>query len=116
MIKPVIHLPNQVVCYYANWAQYRTKIGKFMPEDIDPTLCTHIVYAFGWVKKGKISTSEANDVITDGSKVGHYEQVTGLKRLNKNLKVLLAVGEYNLCCYYGSVSASLQLPVFFVRF
>lgn len=84
----------QVVCYYTNWAQYRSKIGKFKAEDVDPSLCTHIIFSFGWMKKGKISTSEANDVVTDGSKVGHYEQVTNLKRLNKDLKVLIAIGKY----------------------
>jgi len=29
-------LRPQLVCYYTNWSQYRTKIGKFLPEDIQP--------------------------------------------------------------------------------
>lgn len=93
-VSPTAASDYKVVCYYTNWAQYRTKIGKYTPEDVDPTLCTHIIYSFGWMKKGKISSSEANDISKDG-KVGHYEQVTGLKRLNKNLKVLLAVGGWS---------------------
>ena len=34
------------VCYTSNWSQYRNGDGKFLPKDIDPFLCTHVVYAF----------------------------------------------------------------------
>lgn len=30
----------------ANWAWYRPGEGKFLPENIDENLCTHIVYGF----------------------------------------------------------------------
>lgn len=36
----------KLVCYYTNWSWYRPGLGKYTPEDIDPTLCTHIVYGF----------------------------------------------------------------------
>ncbi|MCP3664155.1 MAG: hypothetical protein GY696_16965, partial [Gammaproteobacteria bacterium] len=35
-----------VVCYFTNCAWYRPGIVKYQPEDIDPTICTHIVYGF----------------------------------------------------------------------
>ena len=52
---------------------FRPKIGKYLPENIDPFLCTHIVFAFGWIKNGKLTSFEANDVSNspDG-KAGHY--------------------------------------------
>ncbi|KAB7499949.1 putative chitinase 3, partial [Armadillidium nasatum] len=81
----------KVVCYYTNWSQYRTKIGKFLPEHIDPYICTHIIYAFAWLKKGRLSSFEENDESKDG-KVGFYEQITNLKKKNPKLKVLIALG------------------------
>lgn len=36
----------KIVCYFTNWAWYRQGDGKYLPEDIDADLCTHIVYGF----------------------------------------------------------------------
>ena len=35
-----------IVCYFASWAIYRPAEGSFKVENIDPFLCTHIVYTF----------------------------------------------------------------------
>eukprot|EP00090_Calanus_glacialis_P000625 TRINITY_DN1040_c0_g1_i1.p1 TRINITY_DN1040_c0_g1~~TRINITY_DN1040_c0_g1_i1.p1 ORF type:complete len:1056 (-),score=204.14 TRINITY_DN1040_c0_g1_i1:2491-5658(-) len=84
----------KLVCYYTNWSQYRPKIGKFLPEDIDPFMCTHIIFAFGWLKNGKLASFEENDE-TGGGKVGLYDRVVKLKSKNPNLKVLLAIGGWS---------------------
>lgn len=85
---------HKVVCYYTNWSQYRQKIGKFLPEYIDPDLCTHIIFAFGWLKKGKLSSFESNDETKDG-KIGLYERIRNLKKANPKLKTLLAIGGWS---------------------
>lgn len=36
----------KIVCYFTNWAWYRRGLGRYLPEHIDHTLCTHIVYGF----------------------------------------------------------------------
>lgn len=41
----------KLVCYYANWAIYRPSLAKFTPENIDPFLCTHLIYAFAGMNK-----------------------------------------------------------------
>ena len=36
--------------------------AKFWPEDVDPTLCTHMIYAFGKINwSGELATWEWND-------------------------------------------------------
>lgn len=77
----------KIVCYYTNWSQYRVKIGKFLPEDIPADLCTHIIFAFGWLKKGRLSSFESNDETKDG-KIGLYDRIIGLKKANPSLKVI----------------------------
>ncbi|KAK3917613.1 putative chitinase 10, partial [Frankliniella fusca] len=84
----------KVVCYYTNWSQYRPKVGKFTPEDIEADLCTHVIFAFGWLKKGKLSSFESNDETKDG-KLGLYERIMALKKANPKLKVLLAIGGWS---------------------
>lgn len=98
-LAPKLSSPNsdgyKVVCYYTNWSQYRPKKGKFTPEDIDPFLCTHVIFAFGWIKDGKLTSFEAGDVSSEGGKLGLYQRVVGLKAKNPKLKVLLAIGGWS---------------------
>ncbi|ELU05491.1 hypothetical protein CAPTEDRAFT_142967, partial [Capitella teleta] len=35
-----------VVCYYTNWSQYRPGDAKFIPSDIDVSLCDDLIFAF----------------------------------------------------------------------
>lgn len=35
---------KNLVCYYGTWAVYRPDGGKYPVENIDPFLCTHIIY------------------------------------------------------------------------
>ena len=79
------------VCYYTNWSQYRPGTGKFVPEKIEPSLCTHIIFAFAKLEGGKIASFEWNDENTEWSK-GMYQRTMDLKSKNQNLKVMIAVG------------------------
>ena len=49
------------MCYYTNWSTYRPGDGKFSIQDIDPNLCTHIVYSFAKVQGNDLAPTEAND-------------------------------------------------------
>jgi chitinase len=80
-----------VVCYFTNWAWYRPGIGKYKPDDIDPTLCTHIVYGFA-VLNGETLTIRTHDSWADIDN-NFYTRVSGLKE--KGVKVSIAIGGWN---------------------
>ena len=48
IVLPFLCYPSciQVVCYFTNWAWYRPGAGKYTPDNIDASLCTHVVYGF----------------------------------------------------------------------
>lgn len=82
----------RVVCYYTNWSVYRPGTAKFSPQNINPYLCTHLIYAFGGFTKD--NTLKPFDKYQDIEK-GGYAKFTGLKTYNKNLKTILAIGGWN---------------------
>lgn len=57
-----------LVCYYTNWAQYRTAPAKFFPENVDPSLCTHIIFAFAKLNGNRLAAYEWNDETTGSTK------------------------------------------------
>uniref|UniRef100_A0AAV2M8M9 GH18 domain-containing protein n=1 Tax=Knipowitschia caucasica TaxID=637954 RepID=A0AAV2M8M9_KNICA len=74
----------KLVCHFANWSQYRTRLGKFTVEKIDPFLCSHVVYDFAVIDRdNKLTVNEES----------FHGALTGLKIRNPNLKTLLSVRE-----------------------
>ena len=80
---------NVRVCYYTNWAQYRPEGAKYFPENIAPMLCTHVIYAFAKINRDHtLVPYEWND-----DKM--YVRVNDMKKVNPELRTLLAVGGWN---------------------
>ncbi len=91
---PAIHDdPNgfKVVCYFTNWAWYRPGDGKYTPDDIDESLCTHIVYGFAVLDR-ETSTIKTHDSWADIDN-RFYERVVALRA--KGIHVTLALGGWN---------------------
>ncbi|XP_041364780.1 acidic mammalian chitinase-like [Gigantopelta aegis] len=86
---------TRIVCYHTNWSQYRPGVGKFVPDDINPRLCTHINYAFAKIVENHLEAFEWNDESTDWS-TGMYEKFVNTKQKNPNVKLLLSVGGWNM--------------------
>lgn len=92
-------VPNNAVtvCYVSTWAVYRVEEGKFGIENLDPSLCTHLVYAFAGLNESTStikSLDPFNDLEEDYGK-GTYKKMTSLKSQYPGLKVTLAIGGWN---------------------
>ncbi|XP_072043496.1 chitotriosidase-1-like [Amphiura filiformis] len=81
----------KLVCYHTNWAYHRMSPVNFTPADIDPNMCTHIIYSFARVDKTSFHI-EPYDLENDIIGEENYLKFTGLKSQNPALKTLLAVG------------------------
>lgn len=53
----------RLICYMTNWAQYRPNNTKYVPTNLDPFLCTHVIYAFAAINTTtfEIRSFEWND-------------------------------------------------------
>ncbi|XP_060700996.1 acidic mammalian chitinase-like [Hemiscyllium ocellatum] len=102
-------LSNTVlVCYFTNWAQYRTGIGRFLPDNIDPFMCTHLIYAFAKMNTNhEITTFEWNDEVL-------YKTFNDIKKKNLELKTLIALGGWNFGSkrYNSMVSTKTNRAIF----
>ncbi|XP_014681209.1 PREDICTED: oviduct-specific glycoprotein-like isoform X2 [Priapulus caudatus] len=95
---------RMLVCYYTNWSQYREGDGHFTPADIDPDLCTHVMYMVAKLNRVEDLTGEKyiidavewNDYGGDTVTGRGYSSVIRLKRFNPSLKVILSVGGYSM--------------------
>uniref|UniRef100_I3JC27 chitinase n=1 Tax=Oreochromis niloticus TaxID=8128 RepID=I3JC27_ORENI len=86
MGKLLIVSSSKLVCHMTNWAQYRPSAGKFTPDNIDPFLCTHVIYTLATINSfNQISPVEWNDQQL-------YSSLNSLKNVNPALKTLLSVG------------------------
>ncbi|KAG1939626.1 chitotriosidase-1 [Pimephales promelas] len=86
-------------CYFTNWSQYRPGIGKYTPANVDPFLCTHLLYAFAMI-------NHANELITyEWNDETLYKAFNELKNRNPHLVTLLAVGGWN----FGSSQFSIMV-------
>lgn len=74
----------KLVCYYNLPAATHKNVNFLLVEDIDPNLCTHINTAFADIVNNSIHLEE--------HQVESIKSLVGLKKINKNLKVLVSIG------------------------
>ncbi|XP_058461006.1 chitinase-3-like protein 1 [Malaya genurostris] len=94
LINDVVLSGKNIVCYFGTWANYRTGDGKFTVDNIDPILCTHLIYSFfGINNDGAIAILDAWLDLSDG--LNFIGKFNNLKKANPALKTLAAIGGWN---------------------
>ena len=86
-----------VVCYWGTWANYRPKEGKFVTENVDGSLCTHLIYSFAGLDTSKwaIKTLDAWLDLEDNYGLAVFKKATDLRIKYPHLKVMIAIGGWN---------------------
>ncbi|XP_037088107.1 chitinase-3-like protein 1 [Pollicipes pollicipes] len=80
----------RVVCFYEDWARYRSPLARFLPANIPPHLCTHIHYVGANVDEETLHLGPLDgfaDIIGGG-----YRDTVALRRHNPQLRVLVMIG------------------------
>lgn len=80
-----------VACYFTNWSWYRQGIGKFLPSNINATLCTHVIYAFAKLDTTTLTIAPSDPWADIDNKF--YELIVKLK--SRGITVLLSIGGWN---------------------
>ncbi len=100
---------NRFICYFPNWAPYRpgryfmslfcrvfeiffsfTGAGKFTVDNIDPGLCTHLIYGFATLDPSN-HTIQVRDIGINADRK-MYTRFVGLKEKNPSLKTMISIG------------------------
>ncbi|XP_065561191.1 LOW QUALITY PROTEIN: probable chitinase 10 [Artemia franciscana] len=89
--KPTGDDSMKVICYFTNWAWYRPGAGKYTPDNIDASLCTHMVYGFATLDSTKLIMKPYDTWADLDNKF--YQKVVALKE--KGVKVVIALGGWN---------------------
>uniref|UniRef100_A0A182QE01 chitinase n=1 Tax=Anopheles farauti TaxID=69004 RepID=A0A182QE01_9DIPT len=106
-----------VLCYYSAWSTYRPGRGQFNVEQIDPFLCTHLLYAFFGVNDaGAITILDPwLDLDAEGGR-GNIRRFNELRNINPTLRTLAAVGGATVDpVLFSQIAASSSLREAFAR-
>nr|XP_027225089.1 chitinase-3-like protein 1 [Penaeus vannamei] len=82
------------VCYLGSWAVWRPDAGKYDVDQIDPFLCTHVVYSYAQISETSWEAVPLEPYydLCENWGLCAYDRFTSLKKVNPELKTLLSVG------------------------
>jgi chitinase len=90
----------KVVCYYESWVYWRTGAGKMTVDNIDSSLCTHIVYAY-------LGITDTNTVsILDPYLMEDLNDLSNFVKKKGSAKAMVAIGGSTQSAKYTNTAAS----------
>ena len=92
---------KRFVCYHTYWSTWRPFPANFDVADIDPFLCTHLIYAFAEVVWYSWDLRPFA-----GDSLDNYDAIVALKQINPDLIVMLAVGGWGQSGFFDFVTAN----------
>ncbi|XP_053984693.1 chitinase-3-like protein 1 [Hylaeus volcanicus] len=91
-----VQADKKIVCYFGSWAVYRQGLGNIKVSDINPRLCTHIIYAFtGLSSDNNVRILDPWADLPNGGGKDGYGKFTALRELSPGTKALIAIGGWN---------------------
>lgn len=94
--------PYRIVCYWGTWAFYRPGTGKFEAENVNPNLCTHLMYGFAKLQNNKIALydpdlDDGDEDWNSGLNWGHgmIRRMVNLRTYNPHLTTMISIGGWN---------------------
>ncbi|XP_076637428.1 chitinase-3-like protein 1 [Colletes latitarsis] len=108
---------RKIVCYFGSWAVYRHGLGNFQVSDIDPRLCTHMIYTFaGITTNGDVRILDPWADLSDSGGKNGYGKFTELRHSSPSTKAMIAIGGWNEgSSKYSQVASDPTLRARFVQ-
>ncbi|XP_042144783.1 endochitinase isoform X2 [Ixodes scapularis] len=97
-----------MLCYWGSWSAYRPMQCAFAVDQIDPFMCTHIVYAFTKILDNRITLFDPWLELPDGGGKDMLRKLNDLRTTNPQLRTIIAIGGWNEGSKNYSVMASTE--------
>lgn len=69
----------KIVCYYESWAVNRPEKGQFRVNDVNPLMCTHLIYSYAKIDEPSYTVKSLDELIDvqGGNKVPDNQPTKG---------------------------------------
>lgn len=105
------------MCFWGTWAAYRAGNGKFEVTNIDPTICTHIIYSFlGANQDGSVNYLDTYLDLPENYGKDYIGKFLALKSQSPSTKFMMSIGGWNAgSAAYSKIAASATLRETFAQ-